>query len=345
MGKLSAVLLTVFFTVTAALAVFAIVSFTSSASGSKEAVILDVPPGSSFASVSAQLQNHGMIHNQLLFKIYAKLLGYTKSLKVGEYELRKDMSPRQILEILDSGKSLIYPVTIPEGYNTFEIAQVLATRWPDKASEFQKVVRDRQLIQQLLGEDLPSLEGYLFPDTYNLTKYMKVRELVAMMVRRFLYAYAQVPETPMKQKMNRHSIVTLASVIEKETGAPNERPLIASVFHNRLTKGMRLQSDPTIIYGVWVQTGQYLQNIKRIHLTTSTPYNTYTVKALPAGPIANPGLESLIAVVKPATSNYLYFVSRNDGTHIFSETYEQHNKAVRDYQLNRKARAGKSWRK
>lgn len=345
MGKITAIVLTALFTTIAAIAVMAVISFTSSPSSSKAVVIIDVPPGSSFTSVSKTLQNNGMIHNELLFKVYAKLLGYTTSLKVGEYELRKNMSPKEILTTLNAGKSIVYPVTVPEGFNTFEIEQILRSRWPDKADRFAKLVRDRQFIRELLQEDVASLEGYLFPDTYNVTKYMNSRQLITAMVRQFLLAYEKVPDTSIKRRMSRHDIVTLASIIEKETGAPQERPLIASVFHNRLAKGMRLQSDPTIIYGVWIETGEYLKNIKRVHLTTSTPYNTYTVKALPAGPIANPGLDSLVAVVQPATSKFFYFVSRNDGTHIFSETYEQHNKAVRNFQLNRKAREGKSWRK
>src|SRR5262249_27482550 len=142
----------------------------------------------------------------------------------------------------------------------------------------------------------------------------------------------------------RHEMVTLASVVEKETGAPEERPMIASVFFNRLNKGMKLQSDPTIIYGIWVDTGVYKQNITKDDIERPTRYNTYTVAKLPFGPISNPGREALAAVMKPAKSEYFFFVSRNDGTHIFTRTYEDHSKAVKEFQLDPTARANKSWR-
>jgi UPF0755 protein len=139
-------------------------------------------------------------------------------------------------------------------------------------------------------------------------------------------------------------VITLASVVEKETGAPEERPVIASVFHNRLKKGMRLQSDPTILYGMLMKTGVMTKNIRKKDILAQTPYNTYTVRALPIGPIANPGKEAIKAVLNPGNTDFLYFVSRNDGTHVFSKTYEDHNKAVKAYQLNHRARKGKSWR-
>jgi UPF0755 protein len=145
--------------------------------------------------------------------------------------------------------------------------------------------------------------------------------------------------------MPRHEHVTLASIVEKETGAPGERPMIASVFHNRLKKSMRLQSDPTIIYGILDQNGgEPVKNITKQDIITTTPYNTYKIEALPVGPIANPGKESLLATLNPAESDNFYFVSRNDGTHIFTKTYEEHSQAVRTYQLDPKMREGKSWR-
>lgn len=344
MGKVTASLLTVIFTFMAIIAAYGVISFTSSPSSSSEVVIIDVPPGSSFSSVARNLAEQDMIHNELAFKIYAKLLGYTTAIHVGEFELKRNMSPSEILSRLSSGKSITYPLTIPEGFNIFEITQAIEKLWPQKAQDFLKWSKDKAYIKSLLKEDLPSFEGYLFPDTYYVTKYMDARELIQMMVNQFELAYSRVPETPLKKQFTRHQIVTFASVIEKETGVASERPLISSVFHNRLQKGMRLQSDPTIIYGVWAETGNYLKNIQKSHILAPTPYNTYTVKALPVGPIANPGEDSMIAVVQPDTSEYLYFVSRNDGTHVFSKTLEDHNAAVKNFQLNRKAREGKSWR-
>lgn len=344
MGKITAAIIAGLFTFIAITAVYGVISFTSAPSTSKEVVIVDVPPGSSFSSVAKDMAMKGLIHNELAFKIYAKLLGYTTSLHVGEFEIRKNMSPAEILSQLASGKSVTYPITIPEGYNIFEITSVLEKQWPEKATEFLRLTKDPQFIQQILGNKLPSFEGYLFPDTYLISKYMSTKDIIKMMHKRFEEAYALLPKNEIAKSFTKNQIVTFASVIEKETGVAVERPLISSVFHNRLKKSMRLQSDPTIIYGVWVETGEYLKNIRRSDIRAPTPYNTYTIKALPIGPIANPGFESLRAVLEPVSSDYLYFVSKNDGTHVFSETLEKHNKAVRDYQLNRKAREGKSWR-
>ena len=164
------------------------------------------------------------------------------------------------------------------------------------------------------------------------------------MVNKFKEVYEQVGVKSSLQGWSRHQIVTLASIVEKETGAPQERPLIAAVFHNRLRIGMMLQTDPTIIYGKAMETGSIEINITRADLTRQTEYNTYTFKGLPPGPIANPGREALLAAVRPATTKYLFFVSHNDGTHEFSEDYKAHQKAVQKYQLDPKAREGKSWR-
>jgi UPF0755 protein len=265
---------------------------------------------------------------------------------MGEYALDRSMTPQEVLGVLVSGKSIQYPITFPEGSNVFEMAAALEAKGLYKAEEFLKAVRDPALIQKLLAIEVSSLEGYLFPETYNVTKFTPMNELIANMVQNFKNAYqtleAQGSLAPVQ--LARHELVTLASVVEKETGAPEERPLIASVFYNRLQKNMKLQSDPTIIYGIWVETGAYKQNISREDITRATRYNTYTVPRLPFGPIANPGRESLAAVMKPARSEYLYFVSKNDGTHIFTRTYEDHTRAVKDFQLNPAARQGTSWR-
>lgn len=164
------------------------------------------------------------------------------------------------------------------------------------------------------------------------------------MVRRFFIIFQDTQKQAVVSNLNPQQVVVLASIIEKETGAPQERSLISAIFHNRLALKMKLQTDPTIIYGKALQTGEVEINITRKDLTEPTPYNTYVIPALPPGPIANPGQDALIAAVKPAPVKYLYFVSKNDGTHVFSETYAQHAKAVNDYQVNAKAREGKSWR-
>ncbi len=302
----------------------------------------EVPPGASFTRVANELQNEGYISDALYFKIYAKLIGKATEIRMGEYALSSEMTPPQVLSIITSGISVQKTFTIPEGENIFEIADILANHEIGTREEFLKLFRDSHRVQKILGENFSSFEGYLFPETYNYTKYTTPEDVLEMMVNSFKRVWAEMGEG--RSSLSRHQVVTLASVVEKETGAPEERPVIASVFHNRLNKRMRLQSDPTILYGLLVETGKMKKNIRKKDILKKNPYNTYTVKALPAGPIANPGREAIAAVLKPKTTDFLYFVSRNDGTHVFSKTYQEHNKAVRVYQLNRRARKGKSWR-
>lgn len=332
-----------------ALAYFGFEAFRFLAAGAgsaNEKVIFEIPSGRSFQQIAAELEAKGLIIDDLKLRILAKLTRQDVKVKRGEYELNRGMTPQEILSLLVSGKSIQYPVTFPEGTNMFEMAALLESKGLFKAEEFLKACRDKDLIQQLLGIDVSSLEGYLFPETYNLTKYTPLREFITAMVQNFKNVYGQLESQAQTApiKLARHELVTLASVVEKETGAPEERPMIASVFYNRLQKNMKLQSDPTILYGIWVDTGSYKQNITKDDILKPTRYNTYTVARLPFGPIANPGRESLAAVFNPAITEYLYFVSRNDGTHIFTRTYEDHLKAVGSYQLNPAAREGKSWR-
>lgn len=313
---------------------------------SEEQIVFEVPAGRSFRQVATELEQKGLILSSMKLRIFAKLTGQGNQIRRGEYALNRGMTPQQILSILVSGKSIQYPVTFPEGSNIFEMAALLEQKGLFKAADFLAAVKNKKNIQDLLGIEVSSLEGYLFPETYNVTKFTSLRELLSTMVSNFKTAYSQV-EAMHKDRppsLSRHELVTLASIVEKETGAPSERPMIASVFYNRLNKGMKLQSDPTIIYGIWVDTGRYKKNITKADITTYNRYNSYTVPKLPFGPIANPGREALEAVFKPAVSDYFFFVSRNDGTHIFTKTYEEHSAAVRSYQLDPAARAGKSWR-
>jgi len=187
-------------------------------------------------------------------------------------------------------------------------------------------------IVKALGVEADSLEGYLFPDTYHFPKGLPLDEIMGTMVNRFQEIFStEWQERSRQMGMSIHQVVTLASIIEKETGAAFERPLIASVFHNRLAKRMRLSSDPTVIYGIKDFDG----NLTRKHLKTANPYNTYLNKGLPPGPIANPGVAALEAALYPAETDYLYFVSKKDGTHQFSTSFKEHNRAVRKYQLRK----------
>lgn len=344
MKKLMALILALGFLVLGSGALYGFLFVTSSAGNDNTPILFDVAPGSSFSKVSRQLHEKGIISDARLFSLYARLSGAATSLHVGEYQLSPTMTPREILSVLADGKSVVHLVTFPEGYSLHEMTMVLNDKWSGRGDEFLVAARDKSLIKKLLKIDALSFEGYLFPDTYSLTKYTTAKEIIQMMYSRFEKAYAEVISQSNKKNMDRHAHVTFASVVEKETGAPSERPMISSVFHNRLNKKMRLQSDPTIIYGHWVKTGEYLKNIRRKHITAPSDHNTYTVKALPIGPVSNPGKESLSAALNPVESPYLYFVSRNDGTHVFSKTLKEHNAAVRKFQLNEKARQGKSWR-
>ena len=311
-----------------------------------EQVVFEVPGHESFHQIANQLQQRGLVISALRLRMLAKLTGQGSHVKKGEYALNRGMTPQEILSILVSGKSIQYPVTFPEGSNIYEMATLLEDKHLYTAKDFIAACRDRKIIQDLLGVDVSSLEGYLFPETYNVTKYTTIKDLLTKMVSNSKSVYAQLEaQNPNRPKtMSRHEFVTLASIVEKETGAPQERPIIASVFYNRLAKGMRLQSDPTIIYGLWVDTGKYSQNITKEDILRPNRYNTYTVARLPFGPISNPGREALEAVMKPATTEYFFFVSRNDGTHVFTKTYQDHSQAVKSFQLNPAARAGKSWR-
>lgn len=311
--------------------------------GPSDSVVFEVSKGLSFRSIAELLEEKGIVTDKDLLVIYARFMGYGKKLKAGEYMLNKGSSPRTVLEILSSGKSIQHLVTFPEGTNIFEMANQLEKLGFGSARDFVNLVHDKKLIYRLLKADLRSLEGYLFPETYGFTKYTSQREIVEVMVNRFLEVYSEISEGT-GNAMGRHKAVTLASIVEKETGAGPERARIASVFFNRLRKGMRLQSDPTILYGIMEKTGEMKSNITREDLRDYTAYNTYRVDALPAGPIANPGKEALRAILNPERSNYLYFVSRNDGTHVFSESLQDHNQAVRTFQLDPQQREGKSWR-
>ncbi len=324
---------------------YLVFDFTSSRPSSEsQEVVYEVEPGKSFNTVAYELEQKGLLRNANFFSIYARVIGQRSKLKVGEYLLRTNMRPLEILQVITSGKSIARGFTVSEGLSTYEIAEAYERQGFGKAEEFFRLTRDPNLIQSLLGEKQRSLEGYLFPETYMMTKFTDAKTLITNMVQRFLYVYKEVVGTKPTLGLTRHQVVTLASIIEKETGAPQERTIISSVFHNRLEKRMRLQTDPTVIYGKAEYLGKIVINITKADLSAVTPYNTYVIPGLPPGPIANPGREALAATIAPSVSEYLFFVSQNDGTHVFSSTYENHNKAVRKFQMDRKARQGKSWR-
>lgn len=300
-----------------------------------EAFVVTIAPGEGFRTVALRLHDLGLIQSPRKFRLFARLSGAHRQIKAGEYQLYGTMTPRQILATLVEGKVLLYRITIPEGYTLQQIAQTVAEAGFGEAENFYRLATDPAVAQ---AENIaaPSLEGYLFPDTYYFPRGFDQTRIIAAMVRRFREAVSDAwRERAAELGLTLHEVVTLASIIEKETGVTEERPLIASVFHNRLRKGMRLETDPTVIYGIEDFDG----NLTRKHLRTPTPYNTYVIKGLPPGPIASPGQAALEAALYPAKTDYLFFVSRKDRTHHFSRTLEEHQEAVRKYQLRRKRKS------
>lgn len=288
--------------------------------------IVYIPKGAGVRSIKTQLAGQGLISDDIRFLALARLSGAGERLKAGEYLIPPHQKPLEILRLLEKGEVIHHQVTIPEGMTIQQISAILEQEnWIDR-QRFIELTRNREFIQSL-GLNQDSLEGYLFPDSYSLVRGAVTEEsLLAMMVSRFFTVWREVADDA--PELVRHRIVTLASIVEKETGAPSERPLIARVFLNRLEKKMRLQSDPTVIYGL----DDFSGNLSRQNLALESPYNTYRIPGLPPGPICNPGKESIAAVLHPADAPYYYFVSKNNGTHHFSTTLKEHNQAVRKYQ-------------
>jgi UPF0755 protein len=294
-------------------------------------VVFVVTPGATLGRMARDLEAAGLVRSRLAVEALGRLLGVADELRSGEYALSASLSPAEILERIVEGRVRTLEVVIPEGLTAAEIAARLEDAGLADAEAFLAVVRDAEL-PAALGVEGESLEGYLFPETYHLARGLDPREVTRTFVAEFLRAWRSLEADARARGFSMRETVTLASIVEKETGAPDERPLIASVFHNRLARRMRLESDPTTIYGIPDFDG----NLRRTDLEDAkNPYNTYRIPALPPGPIANPGLAALRAAVQPSSSDYLYFVSRNDGTHVFSRSYADHTRAVHRYQRSR----------
>jgi UPF0755 protein len=292
--------------------------------------IINIPEGLGIKTISRSLKSAGLIRNATAFYLLGVVQGKS-SLKAGEYNLNPGMTPFEILEILKQGRVVQHKITIPEGFNIFQIANLLREKGLSDKETFLNLCSDPNILEywEIKGT---TTEGYLFPETYFFSKGISERRILDAMIRNFWNIFK--PEMREKAKelgFTVHKIVTLASLIEKETALPEERSLISAVFHNRLKERIRLQCDPTVIYGLKNFNG----NLTKKDLLKKTPYNTYKKRGLPPGPIANPGLGCLKAALYPANVRYKYFVSRNDGSHEFSETLRQHNRAVLKYQKRR----------
>lgn len=294
-----------------------------------EVRIVEIPEGASFRHVANLLEKERLITSRWGFLLLGRLTWSDRRVIPGEYALHASLRPRDILNKLRAGQVVLHPVTIPEGFTIAEIAGVLEQKGITNVKEFVRLARDPEFVAATIHRELPSLEGYLFPETYHVPRRTKASDVIALLVENMWQVWTPELRTRAQDiHLTVHQVLTLASVIEKETGTEEERELVSSVFHNRLKKGIPLQSDPTVIYGLSIFDG----NLKRRDLDKLSPYNTYRVAGLPPGPIANPGAHSIKAALYPAPTSYLYFVSRNNGTHEFSSTLEEHNRAVEKYQ-------------
>lgn len=301
------------------------------ASQDARTVEIRVEQGESFAMVVRKLREQDLVQNATLFSLWARVTGSDKKIQWGLYRFDLPLSPRQILRLMVQGKGVFHRVTVPEGLTTKETSELLASAQIVNPEKFLAEAANPELLAQL-GLDDRGVEGYLFPSTYNFIPGTPEREIIATMVQQFRRVAEPLLERQARAVgLTMNQILTLASMIEKETGMDTERSLVSAVFHNRLRLKMPLQSDPTVIYGLENFDG----NLTRKHLRHPSPYNTYVIGGLPPGPICNPGLASIKAALEPADVSFLYFVSRNDGSHAFSDTLEEHVRAVRLYQSPR----------
>jgi UPF0755 protein len=298
-------------------------------------VLVTLPKGAGLRQIQQILAQEGVLHEDIRFLALVRLLREIERkdppmFRAGEFSIPLGLNPLELIRLLHVAKPVHHRITIPEGLTLRQIAGIFSKEaWVEEDS-FIQLCHDREFITGL-GLDMESLEGYLFPETYTLIRGETNEALIiTSMVRRFLSVWESLdkPDHPENGHLNRHQILTLASIVEKETGTAAEREIIAGVFYNRLRTGMRLQSDPTTIYGI----PDFQGSLTRSQLQEDTPYNTYRIHGLPPGPICNPGQAALEAVLRPAQVPYFYFVSKNDGSHFFSRTYEEHRRAVQQYQ-------------
>ena len=301
--------------------------------GKAEKVIILVQPGAHLKEVARELEDKGVISDAGVLVFLARLSSDEKKIQAGEYEFETGMGYEQVLEALVKGRQMYYKLVVPEGYNIWQIAELLDRSGIWSAEKFLSLVKDKVFIGSL-GLELDSLEGYLYPEGYFIKRYETEKDIIKMMVNRFKERWKTEYEERAKELgLTEREVIILASIIEKETGRRDEKPLVSAVLHNRLKKKMPLCMDPTVIYGLMPG---FSGNLTKSDLQTFTPYNTYLNSGLPPGPICNPGEDSIRSALYPAEVNYLYFVSKGDGSHYFSSNYSEHLKAVETYQMKGK---------
>ncbi|NQW02665.1 MAG: endolytic transglycosylase MltG, partial [Acidobacteria bacterium] len=292
---------------------------------SDESVFVEIPAGAGVSAIADRLAKAGVVSHPLLFRAAVRLVGADRRLQAGEYRFADVATPRAIVQRLARGDVYTRAVTFPEGLTMWEMAEVFAASGLGSAEEFLSEARDPSRIAAI-DPEATSLEGYLFPDTYHLARAVGATGAVDVMVAGFLRAFdADLRAAATSRGLSVRDVVTLASLIEKETAHPPERAVVSAVYQNRLRIRMGLQCDPTVIYALLL-AGEWNGNLTRENLRVDSPYNTYRYPGLPPGPIAAPGRASLEAAVRPAGVKFLYFVSRNDGTHVFASTLAEHNR-------------------
>ncbi|HUL00105.1 MAG TPA: endolytic transglycosylase MltG [Nitrospirota bacterium] len=294
---------------------------------------IQVSEGMSFKAIAGTLEKEGIIRYREYFEIVGRLEGITRRVRVGYYGLNTNMNMWEVLDALRNGKVIEYQVIVPEGYNLYQIGWTLSTTpLISDPNQFINLVKNRAFTHSL-GIDADTLEGYLFPDTYYLPKGIKLEDIPKRMVQRYKAVFDDsFRNRAAELGFSEHQIITLASIVEKEAKVTSERKIIAAVYLNRLKKNMRLQADPTAMYG----TKAWVTRVTKQDLKRQSPYNTYLHKGLPPGPIANPGRGAILATLYPERTNYLFFVAQGDGTHYFSADFGEHEKAIGRYKSNKK---------
>jgi UPF0755 protein len=317
----------------AALGVYALNRINAPYKGfSEPETLVEIPQGAGAAEIRRRLVDSGVVSDQWAFRAALAWTGRSRALKAGEYRFDRPMSVVDVIDKIARGDVYAHPITFPEGLTIREMAAIYQSQGFGAADDFIRAAGDASLVNDL-DPAARDLEGYLFPETYTLPRGTAVSKLISMMVARFRETYTRIeakrdgePDLTLRQ------VVTLASLVEKETGKAEERPIVAAVYQNRLTRNMPMQADPTVVYAL-VAAGTYDGNIRKRDLEFDSPYNTYKYAGLPPGPIAAPGRAALEAALAPADVDYLYFVSRNDGSHVFAETLAEHNANVYEHQV------------
>ena len=313
-------------------------SLLGSAEEDDSEVVLNIPPGSTTDQIADQLREAGVIRSALAFRLRARQSGLDGSFQAGQHILRKNMSVDEAIEALQKAEVQDRVLTLIEGWRREEIAAYLETQDALSASEFLTLTAGAGFERDFLKErpDTASLEGYLFPDTYRIERETTTTDFIEGLLDQFSRKIGGgVSDGFQVNGLNIHQAVTLAAIVEREAQVPAERPLIASVFYNRLNVNMHLGADPTVQYALGYQESEgrwWKKALTFDDLKVASPYNTYVNLGLPPGPICNPGLASLQAVAAPAQSDFYFFVATGDGSHVFSRTFEEHNANIRKYQ-------------